>query len=132
LLVLNLELRDRDRDGHTRGRFFLNGDGCGNYYFVHLEPSAQAVLLWAHDPPGIEDQAKGLDSYLRDAEQDCRIDRPLRAERLCICRTSVHAESILDPIALDDWVAAVNATPGVEYRGYLPQCARQQQDATSV
>ena len=34
LCVLNLELREWDREGWTEGRFFLSGDGLGNYYFV--------------------------------------------------------------------------------------------------
>jgi hypothetical protein len=118
LLVLNLNLRSTDRDGYTRGRFFFSGDGCGNYYFVELQLAADDVMLWAHDPPCIEDLHLSLEAYLPEATQWDRIDSPEPEGRLRICRTSISAESILDPIELDEWIAAVNSTSGVEYLGY--------------
>jgi hypothetical protein len=118
LLVLNLELRETDREGYTRGRFFLNTDGCGNYYFVKLGPSARTVLLWSHDPLGIEKTGQALAAYLREATQEFRIGRPVPRGELCICRTSAPDESVLDPIPLESWIAAVNSTDGVEYLGY--------------
>lgn len=118
LLVLNLELRDVGDHLDARDRFFLNGDGCGNYYFTALEFGADCVLLWAHDPPGIEAPEQTLASYLHTAEQTCRIDWPVHPGRLYICRTSAYAESILDPIDLSEWVTAVESNDDLEYRGY--------------
>jgi hypothetical protein len=118
LLVLNLELKELEYYENIRNRFFLNGDGCGNYYFVDLEGDEDAMLLWAHDPPGIEHPGYVLATYLRDAEQECRIDFPLQPWHLCICRTARHAESILNPISLEEWIDAVNSTEGVHYLGY--------------
>ena len=36
LLILNLELAELPRYDESDRRFFLNGDGCGNYHFVDL------------------------------------------------------------------------------------------------
>lgn len=118
LLVLNLELREMMGPDHAAGRFFLNGDGCGNYYFAELQEDAETVLLWSHDPPGIEEPGHLLASYLDEAEQECRIDRPAPPGQSFICRTAHYAESILDPIGLDEWIAAVRATEGIQYLGY--------------
>jgi hypothetical protein len=74
LLILNLELEGFERYGGIDRRFFLTGDGCGNYYFVDLGGDPTKVLLWAHDPPGIEDPGYNLARFLRDSEQDNRID----------------------------------------------------------
>lgn len=117
LLVLNLELRNVGDHLEARGRLFLNGDGCGNYYFAALEFGADSVLLWSHDPPGIEDPELTLSSYLHSAEQTCRIDWPVQPGRIYICRTSAYAESILDPIDLSEWVAVVKSNGDLEYRG---------------
>lgn len=118
VLVLNLELRDSEHYDDIHERFFLSGDGCGNYYFVDLAGDQDKVLLWAHDPPGIEDPNARLASFLPDAEQDRRIDRPINAGDLYICRTQAYAESMLEPIRLDEWIAAVNSTAGLKYVGY--------------
>jgi hypothetical protein len=118
LLVLNLELKELKYYENIRNRFFLNGDGCGNFYFVDLDADEDTILLWAHDPPGIEYPGYVLATYLRDAEQECRIDFPIMPWHLCICRTARHAESILNPISLEEWIAAVNSTEGVHYLGY--------------
>lgn len=118
LLVLNLELRETMGSEDAAGRFFLNGDGCGNYYFVELREDAEKVLLWSHDPPGAEDPGYSLATYLEEAEQEHRLDRPVPDGKAFICRTIHYAESILDPIGLDEWIAAVRATAGGEYLGY--------------
>lgn len=118
LLILNLELKDlKSFEGITK-RFFLNGDGYGNYHFVDLAGDQNRVLLWAHDPPGIEDLERSVADHLRDSEQDCRIDWPIEPEQLWICRTSTYAESILDPISLDEWIEAVRSTKGLDYQGH--------------
>ncbi|HYP98418.1 MAG TPA: hypothetical protein VER96_07075 [Polyangiaceae bacterium] len=117
LLVLNLELRTYKHVECT-GRFFLNGDGCGNYYFTELDAFASRVLLWSHDPPGIEDPALLLGPYFRETEQLCRIDWPPSPGRLYICRSDSYGESILLPIELADWIAAVEATDGIVHVGY--------------
>ena len=118
LLVLNLELRELMSPEHAAGRFFLNGDGCGNYYFAELREDAETVLLWSHDPQGIEEPGLTLANYLDEAVQENRIDGPLPSGQAFICRTTHYAESILDPIGLDEWIAAVRATEGVQYLGY--------------
>ena len=118
LLILNLELNELEHFEGISKRFFLNGDGCGNYHFVDLTGDQNEVLLWAHDPPGIEHPGQSLANHLRDSEQDCRIDWPIDPGHLWICRTSAYAESILDPISLDEWIEAVRSTEGLEYRGY--------------
>lgn len=118
LLILNLELESLEHYDGVDRRFFLNGDGCGNYYFVDLAGDPTRVLLWAHDPPGIEDPGYSLTKHLRDSEQDHRIDRPVEPGDLWICRTASYAESILDPITLREWVDAVRSTEGLDYLGY--------------
>lgn len=118
LLILNLELHRLPRYEESNRRFFLNGDGCGNYYFVDLLGDPSKVLLWAHDPPGIEDPDCCLLDFLRDSEQTNRIDLPVERGCLWLCRTPTHAESILDPISLDEWIDAVRCTDGLEYQGY--------------
>ncbi len=118
LLILNLELDELEHFEGISKRFFLNGDGCGNYYFVDLAGDQNEVLLWAHDPPGIEHLGQSLAEHLRDSKQDCRIDWAIAPGHLWLCRTSAYAESILDPISLAEWIDAVRSTEGLEYRGY--------------
>lgn len=120
LCVLNLELRDVDRTGWTKNRFFLSGDGCGNYYFVSTEKTEDPnrVLLWSHDPPGIEDAAKGLAVFLDTAIQENPVVDSLQPGSLCIARTAVVGESILSPISLNDWQQAVASCDGVRYQAY--------------
>lgn len=118
LLVLNLGSRNLEDSAEHQERFFLSGDGCGNYLFVNANTDPEKVLLWAHDPVGIEDPRLQLSTYLPSAVQEDRIDHPPRPNTLHICRTPRYGESILDPIALEDWIAAVNETSGIEYRGY--------------
>jgi hypothetical protein len=117
LLVLNLERRCWEHVD-SQGKFFLNGDGCGNYYFTELAVAAERVLLWSHDPPGIEDPTYRLPDYLRESEQECRVDFPVRAGELYICPSVAYGESILEPIGLAEWVAAVDATSGITHIGY--------------
>lgn len=118
LLVLNLELKELEHYENIRERFFLNGDGCGNYYFIDVESDEDTILLWSDDPPGIEHRGDKLATYLPEAEQVCRIDIPIRPGDRYICRTKAYAESILDPISLEEWIDAVNSTDGVKYLGY--------------
>jgi hypothetical protein len=117
LLVLNLRLRVWEHID-SEGKFFLNGDGCGNYYFTQLTANAEGVLLWSHDPPGIEDPGFTLASYLREAEQLCRIDWPPQPGRLYICRSPTYGESILNPIGLDEWITAIGSTTGIAHVGF--------------
>jgi hypothetical protein len=116
LLVLNLQLRSWEHVA-SQGRLFLNGDDFGNYYFTQLDAAADRVLLWLHESPDVQDPNRGLVAYLREAEQLSRIDRPVSPGILYICRTSPCAESILDPIRLEEWIAAVEATDGITYVG---------------
>lgn len=118
LLVLNLELRETMGPDQAAGRFILNGDGCGNYCFAELREDAENVLLWSHDPPDIENPGYALATCLDEAKQECRIDAPPIPGQAFICRTARCAESILDPIGLDEWITAVRATVGVQYLGY--------------
>ena len=121
LCVLNLELRAADTEGWTKGRFFLSGDGCGNYCFVDdsKRSASTNVLLWSHDPPGIEDCAVDLLSFLTTAEQMNPIVKSIDPNRLCIARTDSVGESILDPIELHEWKEAIAKCAGVEYPGHL-------------
>jgi hypothetical protein len=118
LLVLNLELQQLEHLDGIDQRFFLTGDGCGNHYFVDLAGDLNKILLWAHDPPGIENAKLQVSGFLLDAEQTRRIDSPVEPGELWICRTPRHGESILDPISLDAWQAAVGSTEGLTYLGY--------------
>ncbi|MFC4308637.1 SMI1/KNR4 family protein [Steroidobacter flavus] len=119
LCILNLELRENDETGWTRNRFFLSGDGFGNYYFVSTEPErSDRVRLWSHDPPGIEDAQEDLESFLDSAQQENPARGPLPPKSFCIARSAAWAESILRPISLDEWKVAVSACKGVQYRGY--------------
>lgn len=117
LLVLNLELRYWDHI-ESEGKFFLNGDGCGNYYFTQLVALADGIALWSHDPPGIEDTSYRLPDYFHESEQECRVDWPPRPGRLYICRSEAFGESMLEPIGLEEWVAAVDATRNIKHVGY--------------
>jgi hypothetical protein len=117
LLVLNLERRCWAHVD-SQGKFFVNGDGCGNYYFTELAAAAERVLLWCHDSPGIEEPRYQLPDFLRDSEQECRVDYPVRSGELYICRSAAYGESILEPIGLAEWVAALDATSGITHVGY--------------
>lgn len=118
LLCLNLSLAHLEDTEEHRQRFFLTGDGCGNYLFINPNIDPEKVMLWAHDPMGIEDPKLQLTSYLPGAEQMDRIDLAPLPGKLYICRTQRIGESILDPIPLDDWMAAVDAADGIEHQGY--------------
>jgi hypothetical protein len=123
LCILNLDLRNArnaEQDGWTKDRFFLSGDGCGNYYFVENTPSADAtkVLLWAHDPHGIEDPDYTLTYFLQAAPQMDPIKRKVSPDEICIARTQIVGESILNPILLEEWKQAVASCEGIRYLGY--------------
>ncbi len=100
LCVLNLTLREIDNDGWTKCRFFLSGDGCGNYFFVPVpsEGSSDRVLLWSHDPPGIEDAGADLPIFLSSRlQEDPILDSP-RPGSFCIAngqRRRIHPRSYL-------------------------------------
>jgi hypothetical protein len=85
---------------------------------VDVSSDPSKVLLWAHDPPGIEDPDCCLEDFLRDSKQIYRIDWPIEQGSLWLCRTPTYAESILDPITLKEWIDAVRTTDGLEYQGY--------------
>lgn len=119
LCVLNLMLRELLENGCTKDRFFLSGDGCGNYYFVSTNADrAGGVKLLSHDPPGIEDPEVDLASFLTWATQEDPIIKFLGQKSFCIARTEVVGESILNPISLAEWKKVVAACDGVCYRGY--------------
>ncbi len=118
LLVLNLELRESIPLDATPEKLFLTGDGSGNYYYVDLGDSSLKVLLWVHDPDAVEAIGQSLDDFLRQAAQESRIDRPVEPGQLHLCRTPHFAESILDPIGLEEWIEAVKSIPGLQYQGY--------------
>jgi hypothetical protein len=120
LCVVNLELKEADKEGWTKGRFFLSGDGCGNYYFVSntSKISRAKVLLWSHDPPGIEDPQVDLFAFLESAVQENPIIRSIEPKRFCIARTDPIGESILDPILLEEWKQAITQCDAVRYQGY--------------
>lgn len=119
LCILNLELRETDETGWTRNRFFLTGDGFGNYYFVSTEPErSDRVRLWSHDPPGIEDAQEDLESFLDSAQQENPTRGKLPPKSFCIARSAVWGESILQPISLEEWKQAISSCKGVQYRGY--------------
>jgi hypothetical protein len=121
LCVLNLERREIDNEGETESRLFLSGDGCGNYFFVPLTDKGRSdrVLLWSHDPPGIEDAETDLRTFLSTRVQEDPIRDSLYPRTFCIARTDCIGESVLDPISLKDWKKAIASCDGVRYRGYL-------------
>lgn len=118
LLVLNLELAELRVSDEDDKRFFINGDGCGNFLFVDGTNGDEIVQTWVHDPLEIADLGVQLTDYLPTAEQECRIDHPPEEGLLYICRTRRFGESILNPIRIDEWLAAVAATDGIEHLGY--------------
>lgn len=119
LCILNLELREADETGWTRNRFFLTGDGFGNYFFVSTDPErSDRVRLLSHDPPGIEDAQDDLESFLDAAQQEDPARGELSPKSFCIAHTAVWAESILQPISLQAWKKAISSCKGVRYRGY--------------
>jgi hypothetical protein len=119
LTVLNLMLRAHEGAGafpqHT---LFLSGDGCGNYYFVGVGDPIGKVMVWAHDPPGIEPTDEPLLEFLQRAQQQNPVVTEPAPGDVFISRTEVPGESILDPIGMDEWRATVARTPKLEYRGY--------------
>lgn len=119
LTVLNLNLRAREgADACPQHSLFLSGDGLGNYWFVAVGDPVGKVMLWSHDPPGIEPTGEPLLEFLQRAEQQNRILTEPAPGDVFITRTEVPGESILDPIGMDEWRAAVARTSGLEYRGY--------------
>ena len=118
LCILNLELREVDRDGWTRSRLFLSGDGCGNYYFVSTgKDESKGVMLWSHDPPGIEDQQESLASFLDSATQENPIVQKVQPRGFCIARAETIGESILDPIGLEEWKKVIASYDDMRYAG---------------
>src|SRR5262245_2561298 len=70
LTVLNLSLRARDGDeACPQHCFFVSGDGRGNFWFAAAGDSLGKVLLWSHNPPGIEPTDQLLIEFLQTAEQ---------------------------------------------------------------
>lgn len=119
LTVLNLILRAHEGTGaYPQHTLFLSGDGCGNYYFVGVGDPVGKVMLWAHDPPGIETTDETLLDFLQRAQQQNPVVTQPAPGDVFITRTEVPGESILDPIGMDEWRAAVARTPALEYRGY--------------
>ena len=119
LTVLNLNLRMREGpDACPQHSLFLSGDGLGNYWFVAVGDPLGKVMLWSPDPPGIQTTDEPLFDFVQRYEQQSRILAEPAPGDVLISRTSVPGESILDPIGLDEWRAAVARTPALEYRGY--------------
>ncbi|MCX4029139.1 hypothetical protein H0A36_17230 [Endozoicomonas sp. SM1973] len=117
LCVLNLELWSNLNESEIKNRFFLSGDGCGNYYFVETNRDAEVFLL-SHDPVGIEKTGMVLDQFLKNAVQECPIMQDLEQGELAICRTDIPGESILNPIMLDEWLQAIENVQGINHLGY--------------
>jgi hypothetical protein len=119
LTVLNLNLRSREGDeAFPQHCLFLSGDGQGNYWFTAAGDSIGKVMVWAHDPPGIEVTGHLLLDFLQTAEQKNRILIEPSPGDVYLSRTEVPGESILDPISLDQWMAVLGRMPVLEYRGY--------------
>jgi hypothetical protein len=119
LTVLNLTLRAREgEDACPQHCFFLTGDGSGNYWFVAAGDPVGKVMLWAHDPPGIETTDQQLLEFVQVAEQRNPILLEPPPGDVYVARTEVPGESILDPISIEEWLAVLARTPVLEYRGY--------------
>lgn len=123
LCVLNLDLRfnneliDSDRNW-AHDKFFLTGDGCGNYYYLPAKDHSSNVLLWSHDPEGIEDSDKKLNEFLLTETQENPITKTVDSDELVITKTKVIGESILNPITLGEWKNAMLDIDHIYYRGY--------------
>ncbi len=76
------------------------------------------MLLWAHDPPGIEDPELGIDEFLVSFEQENRIEQSPPEGEFCISRTRISGESVLVPIDLIEWKATVSPETSIDYLGY--------------
>jgi len=119
LTVLNLYLRTREgADACPQHSLFLSGDGRGNYWFVGVGDPVGKVMLWSRDPAGIEATGEPLIEFLQRSEQRNRILLEPAPGDVFITRTEVPGESILDPIGLDEWRAAIARTRLLEYRGF--------------
>lgn len=117
LLVLNLKLQELEVLEGIRSRFFLCGDGCGNYCFIDLERGADEVLLWAHDPVGIEKVGSSLIPFLQSATQDLRIDRPMGEGWLYVTRAEHPNVAVLQPILMSEWREVIEQEPDIQYLG---------------
>ena len=119
LTVLNLNLRAREgAEACPQHSLFLTGDGHGNYWLVAAGDPLGKVMRWTQDPPGIEASDEVLYEFLQAAEQRNRILIEPAPGDVYLARTAVPGESILDPISMDEWLAAVARTPLLEFRGY--------------
>jgi hypothetical protein len=116
--VLNLNLRSLDKENWARGRFFLSGDGMGNYYFISEDGGSAKVMLWAHDPLGIEDAGVSVVEFLETCDQEDRVTTKIRPGEVCICGTQVVGESILNPITLSEWKDALAQVEHASYVGF--------------
>lgn len=117
--ILNLIVRSTDRDGWSSDKFLISEDGLGNYYFIEDEAPDAKVLLWSHDPEGIEDtQLKAID-FLHTTENGFGINNEVPQDSVYLSRADYIGESILAPISLDEWKAAIDDTPSIQYLGYL-------------
>jgi hypothetical protein len=115
LLILNLELRELEL--LPNGKFWLGGDGCGNYYFVKRGDRRGAVALWSHEGPTIAPMDVVLLEFLRVAKPESESETEPPPGHAYISRTKVSGESILDPIKMDQWRRFVHKHPALQYSG---------------
>ena len=118
LLVLNLELREADLEYYGFDRFYLSGDGCGNYYFCDGNLESKKVFLLAHDPEGIEQVNVDLTTFLHSATQENPIYNLLSESEIVIAKSEMPGESILSPIHMREWLDVLENTKGIEHKGY--------------
>jgi hypothetical protein len=116
LLIFNLEMRESPH--FPKDKFWLCGDGCGNYFFVEAGDRRGKVALWSHDPPGIEAMDEDLAKFLQTAEQDHAVDIEPPPGDAYLYRTKLPGESILDPIGMEEWQKVVRENPALEHLGY--------------
>jgi len=110
--VLNLWLRETFVESSWEvhsDKFFISGDGCGNYYFI--PDDADRVLLLAHDSDGIEDSEQSVSEFF-DTEQGSDLLEENVHDNLpaVVTRTAIIGESVLEPISLVEYQAAMEKT----------------------
>lgn len=118
LCVLNLELKSRDRDGWTDDKFYLSGDGCGNYYFVSKSLNPDKVYLSSHDPQELEQYDVSLSEFIHQVQQNDPIMTSVKKGEFHIARSDIVGESILNPILLEEWIEVCDAFNEITYLGY--------------
>ncbi len=139
ILITNLELRMSPGSGIFAGAAWpsnyicIGKDGCGNYYSIPTSDLQCAVWFFDHEANTFETISANLDGYFAYLTDLSKKFASLYGSRTpvappaisgvkdpdaVLARSKTPRESILNPIALDEWAAFVDSDVDLEMQGY--------------